>query len=242
MIILRGSSQATRASLIAAPCLIVAALLLLRFSDQIPLAAQYVGVGAVAYLTGSVSWGYILIRLMRGQDIRDFGSGRTGMSNILRTAGIRAAATVFVLDCSKGILAVFLARYVIGDGAPEVMAGLVALCGHNWPVFLRFRGGRGILPGLGGLVVMDPWVALTGAVLFLLIVSTTRYLSLGSIVGTASIAVLSLALTLWWEHHQLYTIYAIAGGSIIIWQHRDNLKRIIGGTEPRITIPNRGNT
>ena len=210
---------------------------LLETAQQVALPARYAMVCAAAYLTGSISWGYIFVNLTMGEDIRDFGSGRTGMSNILRTAGGKAAALVFALDAGKGVLAALLARWAIGQGEPEVVAALLALCGHNWPIFLRFRGGRGILPGLGGLSVMAPWVALAGGLLFLIVTLSSRYLSLGSIVGTMAVAVMSLALTLLAEHHQLYTLYAFIGGAVIIWQHRDNIRRIANGTERRIGMP-----
>ena len=225
------------ASLIAVPLLVAAGIALWQLAPELPIAARYAALCVVAYLTGSVSWGYMLLIFARGEDIREFGSGRTGMSNILRTAGGKAAAVVFVLDYSKGILMVLLARYIIGSPTPEIVAGLLALCGHNWPVFLGFRGGRGILPGFGGLSIMAPWVALAGAALFTVVTLSTRLLSLGSILGTIFIAVLSLALTIWWGHHPLYTVYAFAGGAVITWQHRDNIRRLINGTERRIGMP-----
>lgn len=231
------ATNATRAMLIAAPLLAVAGVVLIVFGPALPLAVRYVGVCAVAGLAGSLSWGYIVVNLTRGADVRDFGSGRTGVSNILRTTGGKAAALVFALDAGKGILSALLARAVIGSGEAEVAAGLFALCGHNWPVFLRFRGGRGIMPGVGGLAVMAPWVALAGAALFLVITLASRYLSLGSIVGTLTAAALSLTLTLATGHHPLYTLYIFVGGSIIIWQHRDNIRRIANGTERRLALP-----
>ncbi len=225
------------ASLIAVPVLVGAGLAMWQLAPQMPLAAQYAALCVVAYLIGSVSWGYTLLILARGEDIRAFGSGRTGMSNTLRTAGGKAAVAVFVLDCSKGVLAVLLARFAIGPGPPEIVAGLVTLCGHNWPVFLGFRGGRGILPGLGGLSVMAPWVALGAAALFAVVTLSTRYLSLGSIVGTLFTAAASLALTLWWGHDRLYTAYACIGAALILWQHRDNIRRLLSGTERRLGAP-----
>ena len=229
--------RATWAMLAAAPLLAVAGIALLQVGPQMTPAGRYAAVCAVAYLTGALSWGYIFVNLTMGVDIRDFGSGRTGMSNILRTAGGKAATAVFVLDAGKGVLSVMLARSVIGTGEAEAAAALAALCGHNWPVFLRFRGGRGIMPGMGGLSVMAPWVTLAGGALFLVITLSSRYLSLGSIVGTLAVAMLSLALTLLAGHHQMYTLYAFVGGAVIIWQHRDNIRRIANGTERRVGIP-----
>ena len=237
MTALHRPSIATWAMLVFTPILVGAGLAALILAPQMGLPARYATVCILAYLTGSLSWGYILVNLWMGEDIRDFGSGRTGMSNILRTAGGKAAAFVFVLDAGKAILIVMLARVVIGFGQPEVIAGLLVLCGHNWPVFLRFRGGRGIMPGLGGISVMAPWVALAGAGLFLVVTLSSRYLSLGSIIGTLAVALISLGLTLWSQHHELYTVYAFVGGAVIIWQHRDNIRRIANGTERRLGLP-----
>ncbi len=238
MTLLRQASYPTIAMLVALPILAVAGIAIAGAGDRTaPQLALYIAVCVIAYLIGSISWGYIFVNLTMGEDIRDFGSGRTGMSNILRTSGGKAAAAVFLLDAGKGVVCVLLARTAIGPGEAEVAAALLALCGHNWPIFLRFRGGRGIMPGLGALSVMAPWVALAGAGLFLVVTLSSRILSLGSIVGTLAVAVLSLALMLLFGHSQLYTLYACVGGAVIIWQHRDNIRRIAKGTERRLGMP-----
>ena len=238
MTLLRRASYATIAMLVALPLLAAAGVALaITGVQEAPHPFTYVAVCVITYLIGSISWGYLFVNLTMGEDIRDFGSGRTGMSNILRTSGGKAAALVFLLDAGKGVLCVVLARTVIGVGEAEVAAALLALCGHNWPIFLRFRGGRGILPGFGALSVMAPWVALAGGGLFLVITLSSRILSLGSIVGTLTVGVLSLALMLLIGHSQLYTLYACVGGAVIIWQHRDNIRRIANGTERRLGMP-----
>lgn len=232
-----GYPKAALASLAVVPLLVIGGVALLQFGPQLPLPGRYAALCVLAYFAGSVSWGYALLIALRGEDIRDFGSGRTGMSNMLRTGGGRAAAAVFVLDCGKGVLMTLLARYAIGAGAPEVMAALVTLCGHNWPVFLGFRGGRGILPGLGGLAVMSPLIAVAAAGLFAIVTLSTRYLSLGSIMGTLIAVVLSAGFAVWRGYDPVYVVYAVVGGALIIWQHRDNIQRLAAGTERRVGVP-----
>ena len=229
-------------SLIAAPLLAIAALTALFFLADAPMAWKYAAVLPLAYLLGALPWGYVVLLLRRGIDIREYGSGRTGVSNALRTAGYRVAGLVLLLDSLKGIGAVLLARYLIDDATAEVAAGLLALAGHNWPVFLGFRGGRGIAPGLGGMAVMSPLSAAAGVLVFIPICWFTRYLSLGSILGviTACGALLALVLLNFnppWSADTLsgqYLIYAALGGAVIIWQHRDNIERLLKGTERRI--------
>ena len=192
---------------------------------------------ALAYLIGALPWGYILLHLRRGIDIRDYGSGRTGVSNTLRTGGIRVAGLVLLLDLTKGILAVLLARALVGDPTAEVAAGLLALVGHNWPVFLGFRGGRGIAPGLGALIIMAPIAAAIGVLVFIPICLISRYLSLGSILGVVTACAALPALALLGLSQNTYMIYGLLGGAVIIWQHRDNIQRIRQGTERRIGNP-----
>ena len=229
-------------SLIAVPLLVAAAVAaLLTMSDASTL-YRYAAVLPLAYVMGALSWGYVVLLMKRGIDIRDYGSGRTGVSNALRTAGYKLAGLVLALDLLKGIGAVLLARALIGDPTAEVAAGLMALAGHNWPVFLGFRGGRGIAPGLGGLAVMSPLSAVCGVVVFLPVCVFTRYLSLGSMLGVGAACLVLVALMLLDFNplggiSNLYLIYGLLGGPVIIWQHRDNIQRLIQGTERRIGNP-----
>ena len=213
---------------------VVGAFLLME--DQ-PLPIRYAVVGFLSYLLGSVPWGYLLLRLHTGEDVRDYGSGRTGMTNVLRTGGGKIAAITMALDVAKAVLAVLLARAVIGSTEADVAAGLLVLVGHNWPVFLQFRGGRGILTGLGGILMMAPVPAAIATVTFLIITFVSRYVSLGSVVGV-TIGCLSLvALTLVGMYSSVYALYALIGGAIIVWQHRDNIQRIRQGNERRLGNP-----
>ena len=229
-------------SIVAVPLLVAASVAALFTLPGTPILYRYAAVLPLAYLMGALPWGYVVLLLRRGIDIREYGSGRTGMSNALRTAGVKLAGLVLLLDLVKGVGAVLLARVLIGDPISEVVAGLVALAGHNWPVFLGFRGGRGIAPGLGGMFVISPLAAACGVVVFLPTCLLTRYLSLGSIMGVVSAVVVLLALVLVEFNplgfsSNLYLIYGLLGGAVIIWQHRDNIQRLLNGTERRIGNP-----
>ena len=200
-------------------------------------ALQYVVVIALAYLLGSLSWGYMLLRWRLGADVREYGSGRTGMSNVLRTGGGKMAAAVLALDIGKGVLAVMMAREATGASGAEVAAALAALVGHNWPVFLGFRGGRGILTALGGLSMMAPVPAVVATAVWLATAFGSRYISLGSIIGVLAGAASLIGLALIGWYSETYMYFAGVAAVMIIWQHRDNIQRLLQGNERRIGAP-----
>ncbi len=147
------------------------------------------------------------------------------------------AALVLILDLAKGLLVVLLARHLIGTTYSEVITGLLALVGHNWPIFLNFRGGRGIATGLGGLSVMAPIPAAIAAAAFIPVTLISRYLSLGSITGVLTACLSLLVLTFIGMYSSTYSWYAFIAGAIILWQHRDNMQRLLQGTERRLGSP-----
>ena len=204
---------------------------------SLPVAIRYLSVLGLSYLVGSIPWGYFFLQWTRGIDIRDYGSGRIGMSNVLRTAGKKGAVPVLILDLGKGVLAVVFARQILGPGYGEVFAGLIALVGHNWPLFLGFRGGRGIATGLGALSVMIPIAALIGAIVFIPVTLFSRYLSLGSILGVICASLSVIAMVFMGLYSPEYGLYAGIAGAMILWQHRDNMKRLVSGTERRLGSP-----
>lgn len=222
---------------VAIPALAVAGVLCAVYLPAQATALQYMAVVIFSYLVGSLSWGYMLLRWRTGVDVREYGSGRTGMSNVLRTGGGKAAAVVFALDVGKGVVVVIAAREIAGTHVAEVVGALVALVGHNWPVFLGFRGGRGILTALGGLSMMTPVPAVVATVTFAATAFGSRYISLGSIVGVlaGAASLVGLALAGWYSNTYMY----FAGGAavMIIWQHRDNIQRLINGNERRMGAP-----
>ena len=201
------------------------------------VALQYLVVIVLSYLLGSLSWGYMLLRWRMGMDVRNFGSGRTGMSNVLRTGGGKSAAIVFALDVGKGVIAVVMAKEATGASGAEVAAALAALVGHNWPVFLGFRGGRGILTALGGLSIMAPVPAAVATAIWIATALGSRYISLGSIVGVTAGAATLIGLALAGWYSITYTLFAAVAAVMIIWQHRDNIHRLMNGSERRMGAP-----
>ena len=197
---------------------------------------EYLGVIIGSYLIGSIPWGLVVGRL-KGIDIREYGSGNIGSTNILRTLGTKFGAIVLIADVLKGVIAVLLARYIIETPTGEMAAGFAAIAGHDWSLFLKFKGGRGVATSLGALLPMAmpaPLAAVSGPVVFLLIVALTRYVSLGSLLGSVSaVATMAVFMALdrvSWE----YLVYIVVAVTLIIFQHRDNIKRLASGMEGKL--------
>lgn len=194
---------------------------------------EFAAVVAGSYLIGSIPFGLILGKL-RGVDIREYGSGNIGTSNVLRAVGAKAGAVVLVGDVLKGVSAVFFARYVIGSPAGEMAAGFAAVAGHDWSVFIKFRGGRGVATSVGGLFVMAPLAAVGSFAVFALIIALTRYASLGSLVGALSGVAIAAAFTAVGWIPAEYLIYTGVVVALIIFQHRDNISRLLSGAERKL--------
>ena len=188
----------------------------------------------LAYFLGAVPTGLLMGKLLKGVDVRQYGSGKTGAANVLRTLGGKAAAAIMLLDIGKGVAAVFLAR-VLADGTyVEMLAAWAALVGHNWSIFIRFTGGRGISTSLGGLLAMaSPWGAGTMVAGFLT-VALFRYISLGSLAGLAFAVVSLLVMALLGREPWEYFVYTAGTGALILFQHRGNIVRLLRGQERRV--------
>jgi glycerol-3-phosphate acyltransferase PlsY len=194
---------------------------------------------AIGYFLGAIPFGLVMGRLRKGIDVRRYGSGATGVANVTRTAGKAAGVLVFVLDVGKGAVAVIIAWAIIGSGTSEVhtamaSTGLAAMTGHNWSVYIKFKGGRGVTVGAGALLGMYWPVGLAALGVFFVVIVITKYVSLASIIGASCSIWISIPLVilnkLWME----YLIFAIIGSCIIIFRHRENIKRLIAGTERRM--------
>ena len=200
----------------------------------------YVALIPVCYLLGSVPFGLLVARFAKGVDVRSYGSGNTGMTNVLRTTGVAPGLAVLGLDLGKGIGAVLLARAVEPSASLEVAAALAALAGHNWSVFLWFKGGKGTATGLGTVLAISPAAALIVAALSLPPLVVSRYVSLGSIMGAtsalgsiAALAFLAPTLPLG-VSSPTYILYPAIGTPIVLFKHRENIRRILKGQERRI--------
>jgi len=197
---------------------------------------EFVAVVIGSYLIGSIPSGLVIGKL-KGIDVRDYGSGNIGTTNVLRTLGARYGAIVLIADVFKGVIAVLLARYIIETPTGEMAAGFAAVAGHDWSLFLRFKGGRGVATSLGGLlplVMPAPLSGVTGLGVFVLVALTSRYVSLASIVGSFS-AVVAMAVFMGLDRGPWqYLVYIVVVVALIIFQHRDNISRLLSGTESKL--------
>lgn len=196
---------------------------------------NYILAAVAAYLLGSIPTGYIVARSHRNVDILQTGSKRTGATNILRTLGWQAALVVFLGDFLKGIAAVAVARALTGgDPAADVAAGFMAMAGHTFSLFLGFKGGRGVTTGLGAISLISPIAALVCAIVALSTMAVTRYVSLGSILGACSVPVTMVVLVIMGLGAPVHLLFGGAGALFIVVSHRDNIARLLNGTERKL--------
>ena len=184
----------------------------------------------VAYLLGSIPFGYLIVRRRMGADIRETGSGGTGATNVSRRAGKAAGVLTLLLDAAKGSVAVLIAKAAGGDDWVIAVAAIAALVGHIFPVWLGFRGGKGVATGVGIFSVLAPISLLCAGVIFIAIVVTTRYVSLGSMIAAVLIPVF-----VWLQSGaQPVLLAAILAAALIVFAHRGNIKRLTSRTESQI--------
>lgn len=186
-----------------------------------------------SYLYGSVPFGLVLGKI-RGIDVRQYGSGRTGAANTLRTLGVGASVLAFAGDFSKGVLAVILARLLFGTPIVEAAAAMCAIAGHNWSAYIRFRGGRGVASSVGALALMSPPAVGVGLVIFSGVLATSRYVSLASVLASASVPVALASLAYAGVVPVEYLVFGLIAAGLVTFQHRDNLERLKSGRERRL--------
>ena len=189
----------------------------------------------LGYLLGSFPSGYLAGRIIKGIDIRSIGSGSTGATNVLRHIGKRAAIVVFLIDVSKGIISILLAKYFLLNDSWQVSVGLSALLGHIWPIWLKWRGGKAVATGLGVFLGISWQVGLASLGIFLLVISLFRIVSLASVIAS-----LSLPLIMYFSFNNSnfsipYLFVSLLAMVLVIWRHRENINRLIKGKEPKIS-------
>ena len=214
----------------------IAAMMIARY-----LAGMFIG-----YILGSIPFGLILAKRMAGIDVREWGSGKIGATNVMRTAGKRVAVLSAVLDFAKGAAAVLFAGLIIGKSymmvgqfgfgplLGQVLAGLSAVAGHNWSIFLKFRGGSGVAAFFGGWVALVPLVAVFGGEILFLGATTTLFMSLGSLAGVVGTYAILVPLTIVNGWPIEYLLYAAGGTAMIIYTHRGNIMRLFRGIERKL--------
>jgi glycerol-3-phosphate acyltransferase PlsY len=198
---------------------------------------------AIAYLIGSIPFGYLIVQMTGRGDVRESGSGGTGATNVSRRAGKAAGVLTLVLDALKGAAAVIVARVMLGDVSLNAKwfvaaAAVAAIAGHIFPVWLRFRGGKGVATGAGVFFMLAPFALLCAGLVFLIVVALTRYVSLASLA-----AAVLIPFFLWLQKWLIQPaadirpalIAAVAGALLIIFAHRGNIRRLTNGTESKFT-------
>ena len=189
-----------------------------------------------SYLLGAVPVGLLVGRIMGGVDVRASGSGRTGATNVLRTLGWKATVPVVLLDLGKGAVAVILSGY-IADTPGQVVGAVAVVMGHSWSVFIGFGGGRGVIPAAGAAFALVWPAAVIGILTGLVIIGLTRYVSLGSLIGTlVCVGIMFIYAVVGWAP-VAFSPLAVIGGAMIIYSHRDNIHRLCTGTERRFGQP-----
>jgi len=202
-------------------------------------------IAAAAYLLGSIPTGYLLVRIFRHQDIRSVGSGNIGATNVLRSGGKGLGAATFLLDMLKGCSAVWLGAALgalLMPASPartaQAIAALFAVLGHMFPVWLRFRGGKGVATGFGVFLAATPAAALAAISVFFLVLLLSRYVSLASILGAASFPVFAWFLVSG-PRPAVFIAAEFAVALLIIAKHHQNIRRLLAGTEARLGSPKR---
>jgi len=197
-------------------------------------AFSYLGIAAASYLMGSIPFGYLLVRFVTGEDVRSSGSGNIGAANVARKSPVLGVATL-LLDAAKGLAAVFFTSLVFSGMHRHLVmttAALFAVAGHLFPIWLKFRGGKGVATSFGAFAMLTPKTILCLVGLFLLLAVAFRYVSLGSIAVAAAFPLLAWALGEYREPLELAIIAVVS--VLVIWRHRQNIGRLAAGTESKL--------
>lgn len=191
----------------------------------------------ISYLLGSIPFGFLIVKLASGSDIRETGSGGTGATNVTRKAGKGAGVVTLLLDALKGVAAVLAARWLTDEAGTSWVvagAGVLAVIGHCFPVWLKFKAGKGVATGLGVFLAIVPWAVMAAFIVFAVVVWRTRFVSLGSILAAAFVPLWVWAMHTWIEpiiNFAPVITALVASSAIIIAKHHENIQRLMAGTE-----------
>lgn len=210
------------------------------------LIIKLLAIALIAYLLGAIPFGLVISQKMAGVDIRQHGSGNIGATNVFRVLGVKYGILTAVLDVGKAVASVLLAGLIIGNEPlmvasydihvplAQILAALMVMVGHNWSVYIRFKGGKGVSAFFGGLVTINWFVALVALAVIAVVVIITRYVSLGSMSAALGALLTFVALTVMGMTTPIYVIYGLLAALLIIYQHRSNIQRLLSGTENRL--------
>ncbi len=210
------------------------------------IAGIFVLSALASYLIGAIPFSLIVGKLMAGIDISKYGSGNIGGTNVMRVLGRRAGAIAMALDVVKGAVAVLAARAIVGDNVlvvaglalnwqyAQVIAALMVMVGHNWSVYIKFRGGKGVAAYYGSWIAIWPLAAIFGGLILILTVLRSKYMSLGSILSCLGILCLFMVLTVVYNIPPVYLVYSLVAAGLIVYQHRKNIARLQTGTELKV--------
>lgn len=203
---------------------------------------ECVVIAVIAYLIGSVNFSVILSRKMAGFDVREKGSGNAGTTNMLRSVGKKAAAITLICDILKGVVAILIAMLIgkIVQGSNSALlvqiAGIAVILGHTFPIFFKFKGGKGVATSLGVLIMSNWQIGLICLVFALILMALTQMVSVGSIAAAILYPVLTLFIPQNYIVPGNYLIYSIILAILVVFNHRENVKRLLSGTENRISF------
>ena len=194
---------------------------------------KYVLIAVIGYLLGNVSVGILIARLYGIRDIRKVGSGNAGTTNVLRNLGWVPSVLTLVGDCLKGLIAALIGKWIAGD-IGLLIGGNFAVIGHDFPVFFKFRGGKGIATNLGLILVLNPWIAVGLTIAVLIVVGVSRYMSLGSIMACFAYPALVAILMRGHAHYGACVAWGVFAGALALFCHRSNVARLLKGQENRL--------
>jgi acyl phosphate:glycerol-3-phosphate acyltransferase len=186
----------------------------------------------IGYILGCFSTAYIVGRVFGNLDIHEHGSGNVGTTNIMRTLGIKAGIITFIGDAFKGVLAVWIGQW-IGHEIGGYICGIAAVIGHTWPIFLKFKGGKGIATSLGTILALQPIIALIMLIVAIGLIALTRYVSLASVGGALAFPIISIITK--WDNKPLI-VFSLLLGFMAVYKHKENIKRLIQGKENKFGI------